>query len=114
MKRFIEGGDRSQTSLLPECLDDYVVEDNPVRVVDAFVEQLDLQSLEFEGMEPELTGRPVNRRARLTRSRRPRLTSETRGIMLKLLSSSGSSPGPRRTPVSAEIWSMFDAGSQAK
>ena len=45
MKRFIEGGDRSQTSLLPECLDDYVVEDNPVRVVDAFVEQLDLRSL---------------------------------------------------------------------
>ena len=58
MKRFIEGGDRSQTSLLPECLDDYVVEDNPVRVVDAFVEQLDLRSLGFEGMEPESTGRP--------------------------------------------------------
>ena len=58
MKRFIEGGDRSQSSLLPECLDDYVVEDNPVRVVDAFVEQLDLRSLGFEGMESELTGRP--------------------------------------------------------
>jgi transposase len=45
--------------LLPECLDDYVVEDNPVRVVDAFVEQLDLRSLGFEGMEPQLTGRPA-------------------------------------------------------
>ena len=59
MKRFIEGGDRSQSSLLPECLDDYVVEDNPVRVVDAFVEQLELRSLGFEGMEPESTGRPA-------------------------------------------------------
>lgn len=59
MKRFIEGGDRSQTSLLPECLDDYVVEDNPVRVVEAFVEQLDLRSLGFEGIDPELTGRPA-------------------------------------------------------
>lgn len=59
MKRFIEGGDRSQSSLLPECLDDYVVEDNPVRVVDAFVEQLDLRSLGFEGIDPESTGRPA-------------------------------------------------------
>lgn len=58
MKRFIEGGDRSQTSLLPECLDDYVVEDNPVRVVEAFVEQLDMCELGFEGMEPLATGRP--------------------------------------------------------
>lgn len=59
MKRFIEGEDRSQSSLLPECLDDYVIEDNPVRVVDAFVEQLDLRSLGFEGIEPEETGRPA-------------------------------------------------------
>ena len=41
MKRFIEGEDRSQTALLPASLDDYVAEDNPVRVVEAFVEQLD-------------------------------------------------------------------------
>ena len=41
MKRLIEGEDRSQVTLLPECLDDYVGEDNPVRVVDAFVEELD-------------------------------------------------------------------------
>jgi len=59
MKRFIEGGDRSQSSLPPECLDDYVVGDNPVRVVDAFVEQLDLRSLGFEGIDPESTGRPA-------------------------------------------------------
>ena len=43
MKRFIEGQDRSQVTLLPECLDDYIAEDNPVRVVDAFVDELDLR-----------------------------------------------------------------------
>jgi transposase len=59
MKRFIEGEDRSQVTLLPECLDDYIAEDNPVRVVDAYVEELDLQQLGFEGAEPALTGRPA-------------------------------------------------------
>src|SRR5690606_7678607 len=57
MKRFIEGLDRSQTTLLPDCLDDYVDEDNPVRAVDAFVDMLDLASLGFD-IEPEATGRP--------------------------------------------------------
>lgn len=58
MKRFIEGEDRHQVTLLPECLDDFVGDDNPVRVVDAFVEELDLEALGFEGMEPAATGRP--------------------------------------------------------
>ena len=58
MKRFIEGEDRSQTALLPPRLDDYVAEDNPVRVVEAFVEQLDLRQLGFEGAAPAATGRP--------------------------------------------------------
>ncbi len=58
MKRFIEGEDRSQVTLLPECLDDYICEDNPVRVVDAFVEELDLLGLGFEGTDPAATGRP--------------------------------------------------------
>ncbi|MDQ2735598.1 MAG: transposase, partial [Pseudomonadota bacterium] len=58
MKRFIEGEDRSQVALLPECLDDYIAEDNPVRVVDAFVEELDLRELGFEGAEAAATGRP--------------------------------------------------------
>jgi len=57
MKRFIEGVARDQVTLLPECLDDYVEEDNPVRVVEAFVEMLDLGALGF-GVEPEATGRP--------------------------------------------------------
>src|SRR4029453_274334 len=59
MKRFIEGEDRSQVTLLPECLDDYIAEDNPVRVVDVYVEELDLQELGFESAEPALTGRPA-------------------------------------------------------
>jgi transposase len=58
MKRFIEGADRSQVTLLPECLDDYMAEDNPVRVVDAFVDELDLWELGFESAEPAATGRP--------------------------------------------------------
>ena len=58
MKRFIEGEDRSQVILLPECLDDYIGEDNPVRVVDVFVEELDLQDVGFDGAEPATTGRP--------------------------------------------------------
>src|SRR5690349_3040322 len=58
MKRFIEGEDRNQATLLPEYLDDYIAEDNPVRAVDAFVEELDLKTLGFEGAEPAITGRP--------------------------------------------------------
>ncbi len=59
MGRFIEGEDRSQATLLPECLDDYIAEDNPVRAVDAFVEELDLQELGFAGADPAVTGRPA-------------------------------------------------------
>jgi len=58
MKRFIEGADRGQSTMLPELLDDYVDEDNQVRVVDAFVDQLDLASLGFERVQPAVTGRP--------------------------------------------------------
>lgn len=58
MKRFIEGEDRAQITLLPECLDDYIGEDNPVRVVEAFVDELDLGVLGFDGIDPAATGRP--------------------------------------------------------
>src|SRR5678810_186133 len=58
MKRFIEGQDRSQVTLLPECLDDYLGEDNPVRVVDVFVDELNLDKLGFDGARPAATGRP--------------------------------------------------------
>src|SRR5277367_1279897 len=59
MKRFIECEDRSQSTLFPERLDDYIAEDNPVRVIDVFVDELDLSQLGFEGAEPEVTGRPA-------------------------------------------------------
>ena len=58
MKRFIEGIDRGQTALFPECLADWIGEDNPVRVIDAFVDKLELSGLGFEGVIPEATGRP--------------------------------------------------------
>lgn len=59
MKRFIECEDRYQVRLLPECLDDYIGEDNPVRVVDVFVDELDLAELGFCGVAPATTGRPA-------------------------------------------------------
>jgi transposase len=58
MKRFVEGQDRGQSTLFPECLEDWIDEDNPVRVIDVFVDGLDLPDLGFAGVEPEATGRP--------------------------------------------------------
>ena len=58
MKRFIEGESRTQSTLLPECLDDYIADTNPVRVVDVFVDELDLGQLGFDGVDPAATGRP--------------------------------------------------------
>jgi len=58
MKRFIEGESRTQSTLLPELLDDYIAEANPVRVIDVFVDELDLGQLGFEGVDPAATGRP--------------------------------------------------------
>ena len=52
MKRFVEGED-------PECLDDYVTDDNPVRVIEVFIDELDLSALGFAGVVPEATGRPA-------------------------------------------------------
>ena len=58
MKRIIEGLDRGQSTLFPECLEDYIDDDNPVRVIDAFVDALDLGELGFGRVVPEATGRP--------------------------------------------------------
>jgi transposase len=58
MRRFVEGADRSQSTLFPQYLEDWIDEDNPVRVIDVFVEELDLAELGFVGVEPEVTGRP--------------------------------------------------------
>src|SRR6516225_8505011 len=58
MKRFVEGQDRAQSTLFPECLENWIGEDNPVRAIDVFVEELDLAELGFDGVDPEATGRP--------------------------------------------------------
>src|SRR6266853_6270158 len=58
MRRFVEGMDRGQSTLFPECLEDWICEDNPVRAVDVFVDELDLAELGFGGVDPEATGRP--------------------------------------------------------
>src|SRR5947209_2982333 len=58
MRRFVEGTDRAQATLFPECLEDWICEDNPVRVIDVFVDELDLGELGFGGVDPEATGRP--------------------------------------------------------
>jgi transposase len=59
MTRFVEGVSRDQGTLFPEKLDDFIAEDNPVRVIDAFVEALDLRALGFTGVDPSATGRPA-------------------------------------------------------
>src|ERR1700709_2545116 len=58
MKRFVEQADRGQSTLLPECLDDFIDESNPVRVIDVFVDTLDLAEIGFDGANPAATGRP--------------------------------------------------------
>jgi len=58
MKRFVEGTDRRQSTLFPEYLDDWIDENNPVQVIDVFVDELDLGELGFDGVAPEATGRP--------------------------------------------------------
>src|SRR5262249_26821570 len=58
MRRFVEGTDRGQGTLFPECLEDWIDENNPVQVIDVFIDELDLLELGFDGVEPEVTGRP--------------------------------------------------------
>jgi transposase len=59
MKRFVEGQDRGQSTLFPECLADWIDENNPVQVIDVYVDALDLAELGFDGVAPEVTGRPA-------------------------------------------------------
>jgi transposase len=59
MKRFIESEDRRQATLVPDSLEDYATDDNPVRVIDVFIDELDLAAMGFAGVAPEATGRPA-------------------------------------------------------
>jgi len=67
MTRYVEGEERSQTVLFPERLEDWICEENPVRVVDAFVDELDLKALGFERATAAETGRPGYHPATLLR-----------------------------------------------
>jgi transposase len=58
MRRFVEEADRGQWMLLSECLDDFIDESNPVRVIDVFVDALDSAEMSFKGAEPAATGGP--------------------------------------------------------
>ncbi len=58
MKRFVEGVDRGQSTLFPDRLEDWIGDDNPVRVIDVFVDELDLGGLGFNRVDPKATGRP--------------------------------------------------------
>jgi transposase len=58
MRRFVEGMDRGQATLFPAFLEDWIDEDNPVRAIDVFVDELELAELGFDGVDPEITGRP--------------------------------------------------------
>jgi hypothetical protein len=83
MTRFVVGDDRSQTTLFPERLDDYLGEDNPVRAVDVFVDELDLAELGFGGVEPEAGAvagwglHPLESAAFARRTPHPRLQSSS-------------------------------------
>ena len=74
MKRFIEGVDRSQTTLFPDHLEDWVDDDNPVQVIDVFVDELDLFDMGFDQVAPKRTGRPayVDQEGRQHRANRER------------------------------------------
>lgn len=62
MSRFVAGEERRQAALLPDSLEDYVSEDNPVRAIDVFIDELDLVAMGFAGVTPEATGRPITQR----------------------------------------------------
>jgi transposase len=65
MQGFVQGADRQQTTLLPECLDDWVDEGNSIRAVDVFVDALELRDLGFDGVDPAATGRPADHPSRM-------------------------------------------------
>ena len=85
MARFVVGDDRSQSTLFPERLEDHLSEDNPVRAIDVFVDELDLAQLGFGGVEPETTGRPAYHSSRLVKRQRPVPSQYTILMRLALL-----------------------------
>jgi len=78
MKRFIEGEDQQQATLFTDSLEDYITEDNPVRIIDVFIGELDLEALGFAGVVPEATGRPAYHPATLLKIYLNRIQSSRR------------------------------------
>ncbi len=70
MKRFVEGVDRGQSTLFPDRQEDWIGEDNPVRVIDVFVDELDLGGLGFDRVAARATGRPASVWSTASRTRR--------------------------------------------
>src|SRR5213595_3041132 len=93
MRGFVQGADRQQTTLLPECLDDWVDESNSIRAVDVFVDALELRDLGFDGVDPAATGRPVAAGSTPSnpRSRSSNASTNTSTARIELLSSTQSS-----------------------
>ena len=84
MRRFVGGLDRGQSTLFPECLEDWIGEDNPVRVIDVFVDELDLAELRFDGVEPEATGRPSYHPSALLKLYKIHAVVDTNGLPVHL------------------------------
>ncbi len=84
MKRFIEGADRIQSTLFPECLEDWIDDDNPVRVIDTFIDELDLGALGFASVDRKAT---VRQRAQwgVSQHYRPRLCGNAYSLRLLLV-----------------------------
>lgn len=100
MTRFIAGEDRRQGTLLPDCLDDYVAADNPVRLVEVFVDELNLMTLGFARAVPEATGRPGYD----PRRQNPRFHTASREGTATILQWRGSPRSqPRKTRMSISV-----------
>src|SRR6202171_3610228 len=83
MTRFVQSEDRIQGVLLPEYLDDYVAEDNPVRVIDVSVDELDLGALGFDGVIPEASRWQSSTNSRNTDRKAARLSRRKSAMVLK-------------------------------
>ena len=121
MKRFVEGVDRGQATLFPECLEDWIDENNPVQVIDVFVDELDLAELGFDGVAPELTGRPSYHPSALLKlyiygylnrvQSSRRLEREAGRNVEVMWLPGGWFPITRRSPISARITDLRSARS---
>ncbi len=83
MNRFVAGSDRTQSTLLPECIDDLIDESNPIRVIDAFVDALNVAELGFDGVEPAATGLPAYHPSSLLKLAAGHAQTQTRVTMIE-------------------------------